>query len=117
VRADLVSLVDLPATLCEAAGAAFPEARHGQSLWPLLTGRAGAHTREHAFVRYPEPEMWTVRSGEWKYTEHPGLGGFLYDIEKDPEELVNRTDDPDCAAVKARLAALVEAKQGQSLPS
>jgi arylsulfatase A-like enzyme len=108
VRDDLVSLVDLPHTLCDAAGANPPHAGHSISLWPLLTGQADRHTRDHALIRYPHPVLRTVREGDWKYTRHPGLGEFLYNLADDPEELTNRAGDPDTAGPRARLAKIID---------
>ena len=65
------------------------------------------------FVRLPlgRPvegcRMWMVRSQRWKYVHFDGLPAQLFDLSEDPDELVDRGDDPACAGVRAEHAALL----------
>ncbi len=50
-----------------------------------------------------------ARSVDWKLVAYQGGEGELYDLRRDPDELVNRYADPACAAVRADLLhALVD---------
>lgn len=49
--------------------------------------------------------MAMVRTLDWKLVGYRGGEGELYDLRRDPDELVNRYGDPECAAIRADLAA------------
>src|SRR5213595_3698642 len=49
--------------------------------------------------------LFMVFDGRWKYIHASGFRPMLYDLETDPEEFVDRGEDPECAAVIARLQA------------
>lgn len=98
----LVSLVDLPSTLCEMAGVPLT-GTDGCSLGPVLRGERPVHARSEARIWYPEPAIRSIRHGQWKFSTVPGLGEFLYDLAADPDELLNRVDDPTCAAIRDKL--------------
>ena len=99
---ELVSLVDLPPTLLEAAGLPVPPRMQGRSVLPLLRGER-ADWPEEAFVQVSEAEVGrAVRTRRWKYgVVAPGLDGnaapgsdryeerYLYDLLADPWELNN----------------------------
>ncbi len=98
----LVSLVDLPPTLLDAAGITVPASMHGRSLLPLLHG-VDAGWPEEVFVQISEAQVGrAVRTRRWKYgVVAPGKDGladagsdryvesYLYDLEADPYELTN----------------------------
>jgi arylsulfatase A-like enzyme len=98
----LVSLVDLPPTLLDAAGITPPETMEGRPLRPLLQG-ADPDWPEEVFVQTSEAAVGrAVRTHRWKYIveaekeDHDGAGGagryterFLYDLQHDPYELTN----------------------------
>ena len=98
----LVSLVDLPPTLLDAAGSAHP-AEHGGPLHPAPAAREPADWPEEVFVQISESQVArAIRTRRWKYCVNaPGpqrLGagrlrplrrGALYDLEADPYELDN----------------------------
>ena len=45
-----------------------------------------------------------VRRGPWKLTHYHGYGvPQLFNLDDDPQELVDRARDPVCATVRARL--------------
>ncbi|MGI8687473.1 MAG: sulfatase/phosphatase domain-containing protein, partial [Thermomicrobiales bacterium] len=98
----LVSLLDFPPTLLDAAGIAVPPAMQGHSALPLLHGeRAG--WPEDVFVQISESQVGRcVRTRRWKYSvtapdrsgsEYPDAETydeeFLYDLLADPWELTN----------------------------
>ena len=98
----LVSLVDLPPTLLEAAGLPVPASMQGRSLVPLLRGRQAVWP-EDVFAQISESEVGRVlRTKRWKYgvsapdrnpvhdpDSETYLETHLYDLEADPYELKN----------------------------
>ena len=98
----LVSLVDVPATLVDAAGLEVPEHMLGRSALPLVWGES-TEWPEEVFVQISESQVGrAIRTERWKYSAMaPGKDGrkdswsnryveeFLYDLKADPYELCN----------------------------
>jgi choline-sulfatase len=113
---ECVSLVDVTATMVEAAGAAAAAApMDGHSLSGLLAGPDPAW-RDEAFAEHTahgtDRPRAMLRQGNWKLCLSGGadLEPELYDLEQDPQELVNRAGDPDAVAVEERLRAALLAR-------
>ena len=99
---ELVSLIDLPPTLLDAAGLEIPAQMQGRSLMPLLRGGVADWPAE-VFVQISEAQVGrAVRTHRWKYgVDAPGEQGrdvagadlyeeqYLYDLQADPYELNN----------------------------
>ena len=51
------------------------------------------------------PTLAAVRSERWKYVEYVTNETELYDLQNDPFELQNETNNPDFADVKTEMAA------------
>ena len=96
---ELVSLIDLPPTLLDAAGIDVPEYMQGRSLMPLLNGTS-VEWPEDVFMQISEAQTGrAVRTKRWKYgVDAPGESGpssdtyveqYLYDLQADPYELNN----------------------------
>jgi arylsulfatase A-like enzyme len=109
-REQLVSLIDLAPTFCEAAGGAMT-GTDGVSLMPILEDEA-APGREYLVSedyghRLPAGSriLW---SGEYKYVLNATDIDELYDREADPYEMHNLVRDPE-------QAALLEAVRAQLL--
>jgi len=99
---ELVSLIDLPPTLLDAAGIPVPAQMQGRSLLPLIRGEERDWSRE-VFVQYSESQVGrAIRSKRWKYAvTAPNKSGWddagsdcyveseLYDLLADPYELRN----------------------------
>lgn len=99
---ELVSLIDLPPTLLDAAGIPVPERMQGRSLMPLIRGEDRSWP-DDVFVQISESQIGrAIRTRKWKYsvsapnssrTDAPGsdryVEEFLYDLETDPYELTN----------------------------
>jgi arylsulfatase A-like enzyme len=87
---DLTRSIDLYPTLIEIAGATPPDYLQGQSLVPLLTGRAGWQ-EVSAFASYNE-EAHMVRSGSYKL--HATTSGLsrLYNLDSDRREVSDLLD-------------------------
>jgi arylsulfatase A-like enzyme len=100
--AKLVSLIDLPPTLLDAAGLPIPSEMQGRSILPLVRHTA-QDWPEEVFVQISESQCArSVRTRRWKYcvVAHDKNGGkdscsdrysedALYDLYSDPYELRN----------------------------
>ncbi|MBN1400314.1 MAG: sulfatase-like hydrolase/transferase [Anaerolineae bacterium] len=114
---ELVSLIDVPPTLLDAADIAVPNGFHGRSLLPLARGEAVAWPQE-VFVQISESQVGrALRTRRWKYgVDAPERHGwndmdspmyveqYLYDLESDPHELHNLAGDPAYRAIADELA-------------
>ncbi|MCB0062519.1 MAG: sulfatase-like hydrolase/transferase [Caldilineaceae bacterium] len=112
----LVSLLDLPPTLLDAAGIPVPATMQGRSILPLLRGNV-AEWPEEVFVQISEAQIGrAIRTTRWKYSVSvPGANGnsapgsdqyveeFLYDLEADPHELTNLVQQAAYSPLKAEL--------------
>jgi arylsulfatase A-like enzyme len=99
---EMVSLIDLPPTLLDAAGIAVPEMMQGRSILPLVRGEQTDWPGE-AFIQVSEAQVGrAVRTQRWKYgvdapEKHGGrdagsdtyIEQYLYDLQADPYELTN----------------------------
>ncbi|CAN7165843.1 sulfatase [Terrabacter sp. LjRoot27] len=128
----IVTNVDIAATLLDAAGVDVPERMQGRSFWGDLTDPAAAQRdrereTEGFYYRYWMHDDRSHQVGAhygyrthrytliFFYNDGLGLPGCsdrryaqeweLYDLEADPEELVNVADDPAYAAVRDELEA------------
>ena len=114
-RGNPVSLVDLTATIVDAAGApALPNAA-GRSLMPLARDGA-APWHDEAFAEYGTDSVpaWTggravqqrmLRSGPWKLVFYNDAPVQLFNLHDDPDETADLADTAIHADVRARLLA------------
>ncbi len=98
----MVSLIDLPPTLLDAAGIPVPEDMQGQSILPLVN-RQQVDWRDEVFIQISESQVGrAIRTPRWKYAVNaPDKHGWddsasdayiesdLYDLLADPYELHN----------------------------
>lgn len=119
---DLVSLVDVPPTLLDAAGLDVPDVMEGHSLMPLVR-RQTADRPAEIFIQISEDIAGrAIRYGRWKYSvrhihdEDRGKSSptqykedFLYDLHADPYELDNRIGFTSLATVTADLRMRLKA--------
>lgn len=90
---EFATLLDLGPTFAELAGAAPLSESHGRSLAPLLEGRTPADWPQEFFGQFHGSELLysqrILTTKRYKYV----FNGFdfdeIYDLEKDPHELVN----------------------------
>lgn len=116
--ANLVEWIDLTSTFTDVAQVEPMAAAQGASLLPLASGATDEFVRDWALCEYlnsghpydPPILQMMLRHGQYKLiVQHPASGqhgypdGELYDLEADPNELVNHWDDPAFAATKADL--------------
>ena len=99
---EMVSLIDLPPTLLDAAGLEVPPQMQGRSILPLLRGEDADWPGE-AFIQYSESQVGrAIRSRRWLYAvtapekngwNDPGSDTYveaeLYDLLADPHQLSN----------------------------
>lgn len=108
---ELVSLIDLPATVLDIAGVEVPEHFMGTSLQSLKG-------HESVYVQISESQRGrAVRTDKWKYSvaaknaDEPFADcyaeDFLYDLENDRYERNNLVNDESLAEVKQQLRALL----------
>jgi arylsulfatase A-like enzyme len=120
---DLVSLIDLPPTLLDAAGIPVPEEMQGRSIMPLIRGGSDAERPDDIYVQISESHVGrALRTRRWKYAvtaddiegnSGPGASAYaeshLYDLEVDPYELRNLIGSESHRELCDRLGArLVE---------
>ena len=115
-----VSTLDLSATFHDYSGVAPSRPLQSRSLRPLLEGRND--TRPVAYSEWhvhPSRcgvglKLRTVRTRTHKCTFELDSGaGELYDLVNDPEEMVNRFDDPAYQAVRRELEEMMRARPGR----
>ncbi|MBS0261099.1 MAG: sulfatase-like hydrolase/transferase [Planctomycetes bacterium] len=114
----LVEFIDIAPTILELSQIATPATMQGQSLAPLLADPQRKH-REEIYIEYSENEEAAVRSERWKlvyttgrrerqdgYTTGrplPGRTIRLFDLEHDPDELLNLAERPEHLVLVHRL--------------
>ena len=117
VNGDIVSNLDFPSTFLDLAGVPIPEDMQGRSLVPILKGETPTDWRKSFYYHYYEyPAVHMVKKHEGVYDGRYKLIHFyddideweLYDLEKDPLELLNVHARPEYAQAVARLRAELE---------
>jgi len=106
VRREFVSLLDATATILELAGVDPGPAVDSRSLLPLVEGRDVEWQEdivcEFHGHHFPYPQRM-LRTDRYKLVVNPESVNELYDLQEDPDELVNRYADPALAEVCGRL--------------
>lgn len=114
-----VSTIDLASTFLESAGlTAIGE--QSRSLHPVMAGErrdcAWSEWHVHPSRLGVALQLRTVRTARYSCTFELGSGsGELYDLRDDPQQLVNRFDDPAWAAVREEMRGLMLARPGAVL--
>ena len=105
---EVVSLVDLTATLVDLANAPQGRQMDGDSLMPLIQGTA-PEWKNFAFSEYlahgVARPMAMLRHGKYKFNYSLGDAPELYDISEDPGEFHNLADEPAYQAIREELEA------------
>jgi arylsulfatase A-like enzyme len=123
VVSEQVSTMDIGPTLLELAGVARPAdpGWTGRSMVDLIDG--GSWT-EIPLVIDTNPQFSTdvegraLRAGGWKFVTRPGSGAELYDLESDPDELLNlaHADSSMAAVMSGELARIVHGWSDEETP-
>ncbi len=119
----LVQTIDVLPAILDLCGLPTPLSCEGRSFANLVAGSGGYQPREAVFsesiipdvitnglietpfvpgkgvagVLHPDAKM--IRTDRWKLTYYPGVGGELYDLNQDPQELNNLFGDPNSQEV------------------
>jgi len=105
-------LFDLHPTLLDLAGQARPEGLAGESLRPIWTGRRES-VRDSVFLPFTDT-MRAVRDRRWKLIVYPRIARRqLFDLEKDPGELNDLSDDPRFGERMQELTELMQSWQAR----
>lgn len=108
----VVSALDVNATMLDALSAPALPNSPGRSLMPLMTQPADQVTWDDvAFSEYcsdqlcPEGGCYQrmIRRGEWKFVYYHEQPPQLFNLQEDPDELVDRADDPGCQKILQEL--------------
>jgi len=84
-----MSQADLPGrSLFDIARQQFDEERPSFSEYHAVGAPSGA---------------FMLRKGRWKYHEYIGYAPELFNLDSDPDEVLNHADDPSCSAILAGL--------------
>jgi len=109
---ELVQNLDFAQTFLEAAGIKAPSDMQGESLVPLLTGHDEEWDREAVYYHFYEyPSVHMVKRHYGMVTKEFKLIHFyydvdeweLYDLNKDPQEMMNVYNDPAYAKTVVKL--------------
>jgi arylsulfatase A-like enzyme len=113
VNNDMVSSLDFAETFIDAAGADIPQQMQGQSFLPILKGQKQANPRTEHYYHYYEapsehyvPRHYGITTDRYKlihfyYNMQNNINEWeLFDLEKDPNELVNVYNNPEYSSVR-----------------
>ena len=110
-----VSTLDVCPTLCDLAGVSIDEVApwtDGETLLPLARGlaeRSAPVAMEYAAEASYAP-LVSLRYGKWKFNRCALDPDQLFDLEADPDELVNLADEPAHQGTRESLRAKSEAR-------
>jgi arylsulfatase A-like enzyme len=114
VEGHIVSNIDFAPTFLEAAGVDVPADVQGRSIAPVLQGEAPSDWRKSFYYHFYEDNDRDhrvarhdgVTNGKAKLIHFYKLGEWeLYDLEKDPHELISVYGKPEYAQLQADLTA------------
>jgi arylsulfatase A-like enzyme len=101
-------LLDIFPTVCDLVGTDVPGGLDGKSLKPVMQGRASA-VRDTLFLSYRDVQR-AVRDDRWKLIRYPQVNVTqLFDLQNDPDELMNLAERPEQAE---RIKSLTADLQG-----
>ena len=116
VNNDMVSNLDFAETFIDAAGADIPSQMQGQSFLPILEGREQDTPRTAHYYHYYEapsehyvPRHYGITTDRYKlihfyYNAANDIDDWeLFDLERDPNEMVDVYNDPEYASVRDSL--------------
>jgi arylsulfatase A-like enzyme len=98
----LVSNMDLASTVLDLAGLAIPASHDGRSLVPLLRDPSAPWRDDLMSEFHGHRYLYSQRMLRWssfKYVYNPSDEDELYDLSKDPHELVNVAERPEYSDV------------------
>lgn len=112
--------VDFAPTILSYAGLPVPAQMQGADMRPLLEQRASAWDDEVFYEYWVDlvhsiPTMKALRDKRYKLVAYPEIDDIseLYDLKKDPHEMVNLAGDPVYAEIQSRMTAKLNRKAAQ----
>ena len=106
VRHEFVGLLDCTSTILEVCGVDPSEAVDSRSLLPLVRGEQPPwrpdFVGEFHGHHFPYPQRM-LRTDRFKLVVNPESVNELYDLEVDPDELLNQYNHPELAGVRAQM--------------
>lgn len=107
----IVELVDIYPTLADLAGFEIPSHIQGKSLKPVLLGDEDVYQGEYAYTVVTRGEELgrTLRDQKWHYTKWPE-GEELYNLQKDPREVNNLSNNPEYQSKLVEMRKLLETR-------
>ncbi|HVW71543.1 MAG TPA: sulfatase [Candidatus Paceibacterota bacterium] len=105
---NLVTNLDIPATIAEIASTTPNIPQDGASLLPLITGSSTPWrdgVLQHWIGSNNLPDFWSIRTSQYRYTEYGTGEKELYDYSVDPYELTNKAGTSGYVTIQANLAA------------
>ena len=116
----LVSNIDFAPTFSDFAGIKPSEVHQGLSLVPLIEGESAPDWRTDIFVEHKFKSFndWRgVRGERYKFAvyheEKDGPYECLYDLEKDPDELVNLANNPEYKELRTKMLRRLKSYQDE----
>ena len=116
VNNDMVSNIDFAETFIDIAGADIPDQMQGESFLPILKGKTPEDWRKSFYYHYYEapsehyvPRHYGITTERYKlihfyYDIGEGIDDWeLFDLERDPYEMIDLYNDPQYSAIKEEL--------------
>ncbi|KAB2647195.1 MAG: DUF4976 domain-containing protein, partial [Verrucomicrobia bacterium] len=103
----LIYLMDLFPTFCDLGSAKIPDGVEGKSIARILYGKE-TKVRDLLYTGYRDCQR-AVRDDRWKLIRYPLVNMTqLFDLKKDPHELINLAEKPENAMKVAEMTALLK---------
>jgi N-acetylglucosamine-6-sulfatase len=124
----MVANIDIAPTILVAAGLEPPQTMDGRSFLPLVQGRTIPWRDALLYEYYWEwnfpmtPTIHAIRTDRYKYIRPYGVWDIeeLYDLQSDPNEIVNLVHDPQrqklAQEMKAKMFQLLADTGGMTIP-
>lgn len=108
---DPVTLVDCYPTIVEGVGESLSEEDQqlpGDSLWPIA---AGKELGRYAFSEYHAVgslgASYMIRQGRYKYVHYVDAPAQLFDLQSDPQEVVDLAANSDLSAIRQQMESIL----------
>jgi choline-sulfatase len=107
-----IYMQDIMPTVLRLAGAKVPEWVEFKSLLPLLKGSNATHY-DHIYGQYLNYQRMVTKNG-WKLIVYPyAKKRLLFNLDKDPDEMVNLAHNPEYSAKLEELEKLLKTAQSE----